>query len=69
MDLKTYLINYKNKSIKTAILQFSGETGIGVHTLMSYIYKGRKPREDKMKIIAQCSEKRVQANDFFLPPK
>jgi len=60
MKLNQYL-----KEEKISIAKFAMKCGIPFPTISKYYYGEKIPRQENMHKIYQCTEKKVDANDFY----
>lgn len=60
MKLNQYL-----KEEKLSIAKFAMKCGIPFPTISKYYYGEKIPRQENMHKIYQCTEKKVDANDFY----
>ena len=60
MKLNQYL-----KEEKISIAKFAMKCGIPFPTISKYYYGQKIPRQENMHKIYQCTEKKVDANDFY----
>tara|TARA_Y100000004_G_scaffold18436_1_gene18968 strand:- start:3241 stop:3432 length:192 start_codon:yes stop_codon:yes gene_type:complete len=60
MKLNEYL-----KEEKISIAKFAMKCGIPFPTISKYYYGEKIPRQENMHKIYRCTEKKVDANDFY----
>jgi len=60
MKLNEYL-----KEEKLSIAKFAMKCGIPFPTISKYYYGEKIPRQENMHKIYECTEKKVDANDFY----
>ena len=60
MKLNQYL-----KEEKISIAKFAMKCGIPFPTISKYYYGEKIPRQENMHRIYECTEKKVDANDFY----